>query len=189
MASRPPTRESISKGIGARNREKSNVSASPPPDVNDLFHACTGCSGTVYQIDRVGSVDGALRSQHGADCRQFVVSDHKSSMQGLAAGFLELDFRRLVPNGELRSQPVNQHEHVNRIDGGIDAPPEDCSHIIARAPGERQLQPHLAPVFRDVFQPPARSPVTAERIERPAAQLVGNGRRKSHDERNTIRRI
>src|SRR6266566_360258 len=105
-------------------------------------------------------------------------------MQSCAARLLELDCGRLIPNNVFRSQPVNQHQHVNGIDRGIHAATKDRPDIIARAPGKRQFQSHLAPILRDVLQAPARSAITAENVKRPAAKLVGDGCAHSHRKRD-----
>src|SRR5438034_1222998 len=81
-------------------------------------------------------------------------------------GFRNSILAALSHTMKIRCQPANQHEHVNGVDRRIDAAANNRSHIVAGAPGERQLQPHVAPILGNIFQLAACPVVTAKKIKR-----------------------
>src|SRR5713101_1157183 len=150
------------------------------PDINDFFNGRADCSGSIREIDGVGAVDGALRLEKGTNAGKLLIGDQETRMEGFAAGLLELDGRGLVPYNVVFPQAADEHDHVDGVRGGVDAPAENCSHVIAGASREWQIQAYLTPVRGDVSRSAAGAAVACEIVEGPATQLVGNEGGQGH---------
>src|SRR5580692_11505359 len=101
------------------------------------------------------------------------MGDNKSGVQRFAPRFFELDRRGLVPHYVVLPEKADQHDHVDGIEGGIHAAAKDGADVVARAPGKRQIEMYLAPVFRDVLRSPTGSSIARKAIEGPAAEFIG----------------
>lgn len=125
-------------------------------------------------VNCVATVDRSLSFQGVPNCSKLFVRYDESCMKRFPAGFLKFDAGRFVPNYIIFPKPMNQHQHVERIDRAVDAASENGSDVVAGAPRERQIKPHLALIFGDELQPPAGPAIAGKEIKRLATKFVGN---------------
>src|SRR5881397_3440441 len=88
-----------------------------------------------------------------------------------ASRLAELDRSGLVPDDVARSQGLDQHDHVHRVDGGVHAPAEDGADVVTGSPAQRQVDSHFAIVVSDVRDAGARTSVGGKQVEAPACEF------------------
>src|SRR5262249_13039954 len=124
----------------------------------------------LYIVDAIDRRPGLAQL---ADRVDFLVGDDEPGGQRRPPWFQEPDRCGLVPDRVSWAQDLDQHDHVHRIHGAVEAPAVDRADVVARAPGERDPDAHLAKVRGDVRDSPSGAAVGREEIELPAHQTGG----------------
>ncbi len=68
----------------------------------------------------------------------------------------------------LQTNLLNEHQHVYRINAGVNAAAVYRSNIISRPPIERQFHTDLVKIIRDIRHSSARPAIRRKEIEHPA---------------------
>src|SRR5258708_29218356 len=133
------------------------------------------CTLPIDEGDVEGAVDRIAGRRSGLDRFGRGVVDDGGGIEGGAAGFAEAYGGGLVPDDVARSEDLDEHDHVDGVEGAIEAAAEDRADVVARAPRQRHVDADLAEVGGDVVDPRAHAAVGREEVQLPA-QPAGGGR-------------
>ena len=122
---------------------------------------------TVHEIDSISAINLLLTGEERLDRSDFIVVHHEVSKQRGATWSSEPHRCRLVPHRVVGTEPLDEHQHIDRIDGPIHAAAEDRPHVVAGSPAQWNPNAHFAVVRCDVGDPSARSAERGEEIEGP----------------------
>src|SRR5659263_105020 len=91
-------------------------------------------------------------------------------MKAQSTGSAKADGGGLIPDLVTSPEKLEQHDHVDRVQGCIHTAAEDGPDVVARAPVQRQSNADLLPIRRNVLDPGSGRSIGREPVEPPTAQ-------------------
>jgi hypothetical protein len=96
---------------------------------------------------------------------------NEPGIQRASTELLESNGRGLVPHKIPRTEILDQHDHVKRIDGRVNASAKEGSHVVSSPPGQRESDAQFTKIVGNMSDPCTRTTVRGMKIEGPAPQL------------------
>src|SRR5579859_3501463 len=121
----------------------------------------------IFDDDLELRFDLGLRLGRGADFGDLLLAQVKSGLHQALSRLFEADGGGLVPDDVIRPENVDEHEHVKRIDHGVQRTAEVSADVIAVVEAQRHLDFNVLKVLRNPGY--AHSGAQVRRVEVDAA--------------------
>ena len=117
-----------------------------PSDVNRFLDRRANIARGVRPINVKEAIQLRSFEQLGSNA----LFEHNPCVQHGAPRLLVANGGRFVPHGIIRPENLDQHHHVDAVEGSEHRATENRPDVVAGFPIQRQFDPHLADVSRNV---------------------------------------